>query len=413
MGLPGAGAAGAGVPDPQGEGRWGMTVGLFEGWPRKVLCGPGSALQVGGVIKGMRKSRVLVFTDAGLKGLPTVKKFLESLEAEGLEVTLFSEIGPNPTREMVHAAVGLMQRIEPEVLVGIGGGSSIDVGKAANVVYTHGGDISDYDIATDGVTRIGDRLLPYVAVPTTAGSGSEVSFVTVITDVPRRTKFGVVSPLLVPDVSVLDPELTVTMPPALTASTGLDALTHCIEAYTCSVGFAPADAMALHGVRLVSASLKTAFARGDDLEAREKMLVAAMMGGAAFTLNGLGICHAMAHQLSAFFDIPHGVANAILLPRAMEFNLEANPAKFADIAVAMGADVRGLSTRAAAEKSIEMVEKLSRELGIPRYLDEVGASKEEIPQLVERAVADPVHRTNPRPVTPADVERVFRAAFSG
>lgn len=390
-----------------------MTVGMFDCWPRKVLCGPGSALHVGGIITGMNKSRVLVFTDAGLKELPTVTKFVESLKAEGLDVSVFSEIGPNPTQEMVHTAVDLMRQAKPEVLIGIGGGSPIDVGKAANVVYTHGGDLRDYDVATGGVTRICNKLLPYVAIPTTAGTGSEVSFVSVITDVPRRTKFGVVSPLLVPDVAVLDPELTVTMPPALTASTGLDALTHCIEAYTCSVGFAPADAMALHGIRMISESLRTAFTHGKDVGAREKMLVASMMGGAAFTLNGLGICHAMAHQLSAFFDIPHGVANAILLPRAMGFNLEANLGKFADIAVAMGADVRGLSQRDAAEKSIEMVEKLSRELGIPRYLDQVGASKDKIPELVERAVADPVHRTNPRPVTPADVEKMLRASFAG
>ncbi|MDI6824546.1 MAG: iron-containing alcohol dehydrogenase [Bacillota bacterium] len=390
-----------------------MTVGMFDCWPRKVLCGPGSALHVGGIITGMNKSRVLVFTDAGLKELPTVTKFVESLKAEGLDVSVFSEIGPNPTQGMVHTAVDLMRQAKPEVLIGIGGGSPIDVGKAANVVYTHGGDLRDYDVATGGVARICNKLLPYVAIPTTAGTGSEVSFVSVITDVPRRTKFGVVSPLLVPDVAVLDPELTVTMPPALTASTGLDALTHCIEAYTCSVGFAPADAMALHGIRMISESLRTAFTHGKDVGAREKMLVASMMGGAAFTLNGLGICHAMAHQLSAFFDIPHGVANAILLPRAMGFNLEANLGKFADIAVAMGADVRGLSQRDAAEKSIEMVEKLSRELGIPRYLDQVGASKDKIPELVERAVADPVHRTNPRPVTPADVEKMLRASFAG
>jgi alcohol dehydrogenase class IV len=347
-----------------------------------------------------------------MKEFPVVIKLVDRLKSEGLSVSVFSEIGPNPTARMVHDAVTFMKGVQPEVMVGIGGGSAIDAGKAANVVYTHGGDVKEYDIAIGGITRITPRLLPYIAVPTTAGTGSEVTFVSVITDTERQTKFGVLSPLLIPDIAVLDPEVTLTMPPALTAFTGIDALTHCIEAYTCSVEFHPADAMAIHGVRMISRSLVKAVSNGADLKAREEMLVASMMAGTAFTLGGLGVCHAMAHQLSALFDMPHGLANAILLPRVMRFNLSTNPKKFADIADAMGADIRGLSTQEAARKSIEMVERLSRDVGIPRYLDEAGATRDKIPELVERAVADPVHRTNPRPVTAADVEKMFRDSFS-
>ncbi|MGE5542752.1 MAG: iron-containing alcohol dehydrogenase family protein [Bacillota bacterium] len=388
-----------------------MAVGTFDCWPRKVVSGPGSLLQVGDLIRAMDKTRVIVFTDSVIQRLPVVVNLIDRLKSQGFSVSVFADIGPNPTEKMVHDAVDFMRGERPEVIVGIGGGSPIDAGKAANVVYTHGGNVKDYDIAANGIARITPKLLPYIAVPTTAGTGSEVTFVGVITDTGRQTKFGVLSPLLIPDVAVLDPEVTVSMPPGLTAATGVDALTHCIEAYTSAVGFPPADALALHGTCMISRSLRAAVNDGRNLEAREEMLVASMMAGTAFSLNGLGICHAMAHQLSAFFDMPHGMANAILLPRIMRFNLPANVQKFARIAEAMGLDTGGMSLQEAAEKAVEMVEQLSNNVGLPRYLDDAGGTKDGIPGLVERAMADPVHRTNPRPVTPADVEDLFRRSF--
>jgi len=388
-----------------------MPIGTHICWPRKVVSGPGALQDLGRIIKEMDKSNVIVITDNVLKDLPLVTNMVDRLKNEGLTVSLFGEIGPNPVEAMVHNAVAFMREVKPEIIVCIGGGSPIDTGKAANVVYTHGGIVNDYDIAIGGIMKITPKLLPLIAIPTTAGTGTEVTFVGVITDTKKQTKFGVLSPLVIPDVALLDPEVTVSMPPKLTAFTGIDALTHCIEAYTSIGGYPPAEALALYGVRMISRSLKTAVKDGQNLKAREDMLVASMMAGTAFSLNGLGVCHAMAHQLSAFFDTPHGLANAILLPHVMRFNIPACPQKFADIAEAMGADIRGLSVQQAAEKALELVEQLSADVGVPKYLDDAGATKDKVPALVERAILDNPITTNPRPCAPADVEKLYLEAF--
>lgn len=388
-----------------------MAVNSYICWPKKVVSGPGALQNLSGIISEMKKSRVIIITDKDMRDFPIITDTVEKLKNEGLDVSLFSDIGTNPTEEMVHAAVDFMNEVEPEAMVCIGGGSPIDAGKAANVVYTHGGKVKDYDIATGGIMRIAPKLLPFIAVPTTAGTGTEVTYVGVITDVERQTKFGVLSPLLIPDVSVLDPEVTLSMPPKLTAFTGIDALTHCIEAYVSIVKYPPADALAIHGVKMIARSLKTAVKDGQNLEAREAMLIASMMAGTAFSLNGLGVCHAMAHQLSAFFDTPHGMANAMLLPHVMRFNIPACPQRFADIAEAMGADIRGLSAEEAAQKSLEFVQELSEAFGVPKYLDDVGATKDKVPDLVERAMLDNPITTNPKQCTPEDVRKLYLAAF--
>ena len=388
-----------------------MAANTFVCWPRRVISGAGALKELGGIIKEMNKSRAIIITDNVMKDFPLIANTMKDLENQGVTVSLFGEIGPNPTEEMVHNAVAVMNKEKPEVIVCIGGGSPIDTGKAANVVYTHGGIVNDYDIAIGGIMKITPKLLPLIAVPTTAGTGTEVTYVGVITDTKNQTKFGVLSPLLIPDVSIIDPELTVSMPAKLTAFTGIDALTHCIEAYTSIVGYPPADALALHGIKMVYRSLKTAVNNPSNLQAREEMLVASMMAGTAFSLNGLGACHAMAHQLSAFFGVPHGLANAVLLPHIIKFNIPAQVQKFADIAQAMGVNIHELSVEVAAQKVLELVEQLSDDLGVPKYLDDVGASKDKIPELVERAMRDNPITTNPRPATPKDVEQLFLESF--
>ena len=388
-----------------------MTVSSYVCWPRNVVTGAGAVKNLGDIIRQMGKSSVIVFTDRGMKDLPVVTEMMDRLQSEGFTVHLFSNIAANPVEAMVHEAVEFMHVIKPDVIVAIGGGSPIDTAKAANVVYTHGGVVNDYDIAIGGILKIKPILLPLIAIPTTAGTGTEVTYVGVITDTTKHTKFGVLSPLVIPDVALLDPEVTVSMPPSLTAFTGMDALTHCIEAYTSIVGFAPADALALQGIKMIARSLRTAVLDGQNLQAREDMLLASMMAGTAFSINGLGACHAMAHQLSAYFDTPHGLANAILLPRVMEFNLLANPQKFADIAVAMGADIRSLSLADAAAESLKLVEQLSLDIGVPRFLDDVGVTKDKISDLVERALVDNPITTNPRACSAADVEQLFLSAF--
>lgn len=390
-----------------------MVLGIFNIWPKKVVLGSGGVKTLGDEIKALGKSKVIVITDQGMKDLPVVTDVVKILEGDGLTVSLYGEIGPNPTDVMVSEAAEFMRKVMPEVIVAVGGGSPIDAAKCVNIVYTHGGIANDYDLAFGGIEKITPKLLPFIAVPTTSGTASEVSLACVITDTRRQLKMSVVSPLLVPDISIVDAEMTLSMPPKLTAFTGMDTLTHLIEAYVSSAGFAPADGMALQGIKLVSKSLRTAVLDGQNLKAREDMIVASMMGGMAFNHNMLGLVHATAHQLSTFFHIPHGLANAILLPRVMRFNLPINLQKFADIAEALGVDIRGLSLREAAEKAVLEVEMLSRDVGIPETLDEIGVSKDQIPAMVERALIDPVINTNPRPVTAGDAEQIYLAAFKG
>lgn len=312
---------------------------------------------------------------------------------------------------MVMKAAEFMSVNKPEVIVCIGGGSPIDAAKAANVVYTHGGFVGDYDIAIGGIEKITPNLLPFIAIPTTAGTGSEVSFASVITDSKKHIKYGVLSPLLIPDIAILDAQLTLSMPASLTAFTGIDALTHAIEAYFSVVDFSVTNGIALQAIRMLSKSLETAVKNGKDLKAREDVLEASMLAGIAFTTNGLGLTHQMAHQLSAYFNAPHGLANAMLLPHVMKFNMPSCVEKFADIADALGADVKGLSVEEAAKKSVEFVSNLCEAVSIPKYLDDIGVTKDKVSQMVQSALADPVGMNNPVKTTPAECEKIYMDLF--
>lgn len=388
-----------------------MPVMTFDTWPRRVHCKDGAIKDVPELIKDMGKKHALIFTDPFMSTTPLVKELEADLKKNDIDVHIFSKIQANPVVAAVEEAAEYMKEIKPDVLVCVGGGSPIDAGKVANVVYTHGGKAKDYDIAIGGIVKIKPILLPLIAIPTTSGTGTEVTMVGVLTDVERQTKFGVLSPLLIPDIAVLDPQATVSMPPGLTANTGIDALTHCIECYTSNCDFPPAQGFALEGIRMISQNLRRAVANGKDVEARQAMLMASMMAGTAFSLGGLGVCHAMAHQLSAFFDMPHGMANAILLPHVIEYNLKVAEDKFADIAAAMGGDTSGMSKGEAAKLALELVKKLAEDVGAPKYLDEGGATKDQIPGMVERAMLDNPITQNPQKPTEEDVTNIYLAAF--
>lgn len=388
-----------------------MSVG-FGLWPNKVVKGVGAVKTVGNELKELGvKERVIIFTDETLKTLPMVTELVELLKKDGFSVSVFSGISPNPTEEQVMNAVEMMKDGKPEAVVAIGGGSSIDAAKAANVTYTHGGYVGDYSIEIGGITKIGPKVLPLVAIPTTAGTGTEVTMVSVITDTKRHVKYGVLSPFIVPNVSILDPELTVSLPPAATAYTGIDALTHAIESYVSVVDFEAANGAALQAIRMISKNLRKAVKDGKDINARAAMLEASMMAGFAFNVNGLGLCHQTAHQLSAQFGIPHGLANAIMLPHTMRFNMDACYQKYADIAMFMGADVHDLPVEKAAEKSVELVEQLISDLGIPRYLDDVNVTKDKVPAMVKEAVRDNSGMNNPKKTTKEECEKVYLNAF--
>ena len=386
-------------------------INSYSGWPGKVITGSGAIKTIGEEIKALGLSRTMVFSDENLMKLDIVKEAIAAISASGVEVCTFDRIGPNPTDKMVEDGVNTMKEFGPQCIVCIGGGSPLDCAKACNVVYTHGGKVHDYNVNTGGVERIENKLLPFIAVPTTAGTGSEVTNVGVITDTERHVKFGVLSPFNVPDIAVLDPDITVGLGKNTTAFTGIDALTHCIESYVSLVDFCIADAEALEGIRMIRKYLPTAHADGTNIEAREKMLCAAMMAGASFNINNLGLCHQMAHQLSSYFGMAHGLANAILLPHVMRFNLHARPERFATIAEALGCDIRGLSAEEAGLKGIEEVENFCRAMGVPQYLDEVGVDIAQVPAMAITALQDGVGATNPVATTVEQCEEVFYGCF--
>lgn len=388
-----------------------MAIRVFDAWPNRVVVGAGSAATIGDELRASGKERALVVTDAGVEAIPAFAGLLAALRAALPVVEVYDRVQGNPTDAGVEDLVVHMHQVQPDVLIAVGGGSPIDAAKAANLVFTNGGRPLDY---AKGCTRIASGcLLPLVAVPTTAGTASEVTSVSVIVDSERGRKVSISGPRLVPDISVLDAEMTVSLPPHLTAYTGMDACTHLVEAYVSSVGFAPADGVALAGLGMIGSALPVAVAHPDDLDAREQMLMIAMMGGIAFNHNRLGLVHAMAHQLSTVCDLHHGLANAVLLPWVMEFNLPAAPDKFAQIARAFGVGSGIGSTEAQGIAGIAFIRKLARGIGIPRSLAEAGVSPHASPSLVQRALTDSALRRNPRPVTADDIEQLYRAAFVG
>lgn len=373
-----------------------MSIGVHAYWPRKVVTGAGSAMKIADFAKEYKGNKIILFTDKGLVDLDKTKEVIKAMENSGYKVDVYCDLEANPTDTTVHKAAEYLAETQPDIMVCYGGGSAIDTGKAANVVYTHGGSVHEYEDLAGGVAKIKDKLLPCIAIATTAGTGSEVSSCSVITDTTRWLKICLMSPYMVPNVSILDPEVTVSLPPSLTAYTGMDALTHCIEAYVSSVDFEPGRGFAIQGIKCISRSLRKAVLEGSNLEARMDVLIGSACGAMAFNNNMLGTVHGCAHQLSSVANLPHGMANAMMLAPVMRWNIPSNMEAYADIAQAMGADIHTISLREAAQKSVELVELLSEDVGIPKHLSDCGITEEMIDKLVDRAYLDHNNLTNPR-----------------
>ena len=388
-----------------------MAVTEYGLWPKKIITGPGSIDKIGAEVAALGGKKIIFFSDSFLSTTDMVKKPIEKLTADGFEVVLFGDIEANPTEDMVMAGVELMKSFRPDAIVVIGGGSPLDCAKAVNVVYTHGDHVSKYNVNLGGSRFIEDKLLPMIAVPTTAGTGSEVTAVGVITGSKTHIKYGIAHPLLIPDIAILDANLTLGLPPRTTANTGIDALTHLIEAYVSKVNSPFADGMCIKGMKMILEALPRAYKDGNDIEARDIMIQASCIAGIAFTINGLGLCHQMAHQLSGYFNTAHGLANAMLIPHVMRFNRKAQPQKFADIAEALGVDVRGLSVEEAGLKGIEKVEELCRSLGVPEYLDEIGIDKARVHDMAITALQDGVGMNNPIKTTVEECEALYLECF--
>jgi len=384
----------------------GITV---MSWPTRVVLGPGALARLGreAIRLGMR--RPLVVTDRGVVAAGLAERVYAALAEEELPVARFESVRANPTDRDGEEGLAAFRAGECDGLVAVGGGSSIDAAKLVQLLTTHAPPLSRYDDSVGGDRHVRDTMPPLVAIPTTAGTGSEVGRSAVATLAETGRKTVIFSPYLMPRVAVCDPELTVGLPATLTAWTGMDALTHAVEAYVAQ-GFHPlADALALDAVRRVARSLPAAVAEGSDLAARTDMMIAAMEGATAFQ-KGLGASHALAHALTPISGVHHGLANAVVLPAVADWNRSAAPERLAAIAVALGEPAGG-DDEALSARAVERIRALARGVGIPARLREVGVREEDLARIAARAFEDASHRTNPRPCTEADLLALARAAW--
>ncbi|HOI16001.1 MAG TPA: iron-containing alcohol dehydrogenase [Geobacteraceae bacterium] len=375
--------------------------------PPISLIGCGASKAVGSYLKTYGVKKSLIVTDQGLAKIgvaDTIKKYIEEA---GLEAVIYPGAEPNPTDKNVADGVKVYKDNGCDSIVSLGGGSSHDCGKGIAIVAVGGGRIHDYK----GIDTVTKPMPFFVAINTTAGTGSEVTPAAVITNTENHVKMVVWSINVSANVAIDDPELMVGMPPALTAATGMDALTHAVEAYV-SLGHNPkADALALKSIEFIAKYLRKAVANGNDIEARTGMAYAEYLAGEAFSSAGLGIAHSLAHQPGSFIGLPHGVCNAIFLPLVCEFNMNACLERFADVAVAMGEDIVGMSTRDAALTAIDAIRTLSADIGIPSGLKELGMKEEDIPMMAEWAMKEVCTPTNPRVTTVKDMIELYKKAM--
>ena len=374
--------------------------------PAAVTFGPGVLARLPELIAGLG-TRAVVVSDPGIAGAGILDRVLAALDQAAVTAEPYPHVEPNPSVETVEAAHDLFRRTRSTFVIGVGGGSAMDVAKVVAVLAAHGGGVRDYE----GIGKVPGPGVPCVAIPTTAGTGSEVTIFSVITDRQRKFKMTIGSPHTVPQVAVCDPELTLSMPPAITAATGMDALTHAIESYVNTVHNPIAAVLALEAMRLIGRSLRAAYANGRHLQARTEMLLASTMAAMAFARTRLGNVHAMSHPLGAHFDLPHGVANAVLLPHVMAWNLVACLDTYPQIASALGEPVQGRSPREAAEAAVDAVRRLARDVQIPERLRDLGVTREAIPAMTEDAMKSGNVLVNPRATTAADIAALFEAAY--
>jgi alcohol dehydrogenase class IV len=369
-----------------------------------IEFGVGALENLARYLRKFNAAKLLIVTDKGIMEAGIVDKVVGQLDASGTKYSIFHDVQPNPIDKNVMDGLDVYRENSCDAILGVGGGSPIDTAKAIRVVATHPGHVSEY-YSSEKVTR---EMPALIAVPTTSGTGTEVSGGGVITDTSENRKKVVRSGP--PSLALVDPELTMSMPPLLTAATGMDALCHSIEAYVSRLYNPLAGAIAIAGIKLVAENLRRAVEDGTDIEARKNMAMASTMGALAFS-KGLGAVHSLAHQLSTDADMPHGIANAIMLPHVMEFNMEVTAQQHADIAQAMGVNTWGMSTPEAARASVQSVRQLSRDIGIPDRLRDAGVKEGSISAMAAKAMADHCHVSNPRDCTQESMAALYRAAF--
>lgn len=370
--------------------------------------GQGALNALADEVKSRGFKKALIVTDADLVKFGVVKKVTDLLDTDGLPYEIYDRVKANPSVEVVKQGVEAFKKAGADYLIAIGGGSPQDTAKGIGIIINNP-EFADV-VSLEGVAPTKNKSVPVIAIATTAGTAAETTINYVITDEAKRRKFVCVDPHDIPVVAIVDPDMMASMPKGLTAATGMDALTHAIEGYTTLAAWELADTLNLKAVELIAKNLRGSVA--GDAQAREGMALGQYVTGMAFSNVGLGVVHGMAHPLSAFYDTPHGVANAVLLPYVMEFNAEHTGEKFREIARAMGVkDVDFMSAADYRKAAIDAVRQLSKDVGIPQTLKEIGVKKEDLEALAEAAMADVCTGGNPRPCTKELVLNVYKKAF--
>lgn len=375
----------------------------------KIITGFDSVSNIAEYVHELKGNRIMVVTDPGIVKSGALDKLKKALEQANLFYIVYDNVVPNPPIPLVEQGAEIAKKESIDLFIAVGGGSPMDVAKGINVLITNGGKVRDFV----GQEKVKTPTFPLIAIPTTCGTGSEVTRSACITDLETQEKLVIISSYVIPQVALIDPTLLQSLPPRVIASTGMDALTHALEAYVSAKAQPLSDALAIYAIELIADNLRKAVHYQKNLENIQNVTIASTMAGIAFTNGFLGLVHAMAHPLGGVFDIPHGVANAILLPYVMKFNLVANYEKFAKIAKVMGENVEGLTAAQAAEKSLTAVLKLSADVGIPANLKAVGADMSKLDKLVADSLVSGNIYTNPRKNTPEDIRNIFLEAYEG
>lgn len=378
--------------------------------PAKIRFGVGITKQLGAVLKEeMGFKKAFVATDKGIAAAGILDHIRAGLEAGNMEYQIYGEMVPDPTIEVVDEAARVLRESGADVVVAAGGGSPIDTAKAICMLQTHEGSVREYLFG--GTKQVEKEIMPLICVPTTAGTGSEMTAASVITNNQEKTKVSVTHENLIPKMAFIDPALQVGMPPFITATTGMDALTHAIESYVSLNAEPVSDAMGIAAIKMIGENLRTAVSDGGNLEARTNMALASTIAGAAFMNGGLGVVHGIAQTIGAVAHVPHGVANALLLPYCMQRNIVGNLKKFAEIAAALGENISGMTERQAAQAAVDAVFQLAMDLRVPMKLKDVGVTEEMFPEIIKGTMEYRLLSVNPCKLTEKDVEEILKQAY--
>lgn len=379
-------------------------ITLFRTIPR-IVMGPGALKQLAHEAGALKAKKILIVTDPGLIEAGLVQQAQAVLEKADIKYAVFGDVEADPRYEIVADCVAMIRRENADLIVGFGGGSAIDIAKVSAVMAANEGPIAEYF----GIDLVPQAGLPTLIIPTTAGTGSEVTPIAILSDHTEKLKKGIVSPYLFPSTALLDPELTLGLPAHVTAATGMDALIHAVESYTSKNATSISDMLARQAMQLIAKNIRTAYADGSNLAARSNMLEGSLLAGMAFTNAGVTAVHAFAYPIGAEFHIPHGVANSIMLVPVMEFNILGNLEKFGAIAEYLGENTCGLSQREAAHAAVDAMRTLTADLQIPDHLSEFGIKDQDIPALAEGVMkVTRLLANNPRTLTQKDAEAIYR-----